>query len=213
MPKSLLAPAKKGDSLFPAAVAFRPDNSHPVCGRCWSQLDYDWGKGRHPHAELEQLEAKKGEPYVDAEGEEWLVYEDTYRCANPLCDAAVTVRTLPAKLSFSTPYHPDDLERSTIDPSDKTWKKGEYNEWGQFVVWDEEDEEWISITLEEDNEWPVIYEGTWAYIAKGRLDTPPYWTYDQMGMIKTNVNSQRFEDIKRWFQKRGHRLMEPEVNE
>lgn len=209
MPKSLLAPAKKSDYLYPAAVAFRPDNGQPVCGRCWSQLDYDWGKGRHPHVEHDQVSSNKGDPYVDEEGEEWMVYEDSYRCSNPLCDATVKVRTMPAKLSFSVPYHPEDLEQGTIDPSDPHWKEGQYNEWGQFVVWDEEEEEWMSITVDEDNEWAVIYEGVWAYIPIGKLDTPPYWTYDK-GLIKVNVNSQRFKDIKKWFSKRGHRLKEPE---
>lgn len=193
--------------MFVTDAAYGPD-SRPVCSICWSQLDFDWGKGfrgdKNVYLTGEDAQGGKGEDYIDANKEPWLVWATPYRCMNPDCDAGALVRTLPAKLTFGIPWHPDDIEALSID--DELYSTGEYDEFGVF--WVEEDGEWFHVSTEDADatEITVEFVPPWVYINPGsRLREEAekqHWTFID-GRIKVNRDSERLNKIRKWFADRG----------
>lgn len=205
--KSGLPPAKRGDYIVVVEAAYGAERC-PVCSLCWSHLDYYWGRGRsifNPGYLHPQLTSQKVDTWTDKEGEEWLVWEDINRCRNPECDGAAAYRYLPSKLSLGNPYHPEDLKKHKI--KDKRFKKGEYDEDGIFRI----DGKTLALPLDMKGVTLKI-EGKWAYINPGifKKEIPAVWTVKE-GKIKTNINSNRFKQIRDWFAARRIQLTLPEA--
>lgn len=202
----LKSPETGSDYVFIVDAAYGPGN-RPVCGICWSQLDYTWGKA-DPENDLMKARSGKGEDYVDKDGESWLVWQDVYKCSNPECDGAAFVRSIPAKLTFDIPWHPDDIKQHSIQ--DPLFDQGFYDENGVF--WLEEDGEFYHVEAGQSaRDIGVDYQDPWVYIDPGVFaeEIPPAWTMDDQGRIKTNVKTQRFKQIQKWFALRQIRIEDP----
>ncbi|HEX5831218.1 MAG TPA: hypothetical protein VFY16_09565 [Gemmatimonadaceae bacterium] len=80
--------------LLRSAAAYAPDKPRAICPRCWSSLDLDYGKGRHP---MERGRRGWGVSRRDAanlvgDSDEALV-GGLYRCANLDCNTVVELVT------------------------------------------------------------------------------------------------------------------------
>ncbi len=174
-----------------------------MCSICWSQLDFDWGKRkarghvyRHP-----QITSESGGYWTDKTGECWLVWDETNRCINPECDAAVFYRYLPSKLSFSSPYHPEDVK--TFKIRSVRYKRGEHGEDGVFRLRGK------TVKLKADTRGVECeVEFPWVYINPGDFykEIPDAWTITDQGWIKANAKSVRFQKIRKWFGDRRIRI-------
>lgn len=204
--RSSLKPAQAFDAVFIVDAAYGSGKiPRPICSLCWSQLDYAWGKG-HSGAYLKELEGRKDEPWVDKDGEEWYVWAEPYRCCNPKCNASCLVRMIPAKLTFESPYHPDDVKRLTVKK--KKYKEGRYRKDGVFEyqdrkgTWTTKEEKMVDVF-----EVSARIDDPWVYINPGKLkdDIPKQWTVVD-DEIKSNMSSNRYKKIKQWFNDRGIKL-------
>ena len=75
-------------------VAFSPDQQRPICPRCWSRPDLNWGKGRGlGEREMRGWSVSSAEP-VEVAGERLPAVVAVHRCANPDCLTALSVTTL-----------------------------------------------------------------------------------------------------------------------
>jgi len=204
--RSKLAPADRGDYVFKVDAAY--GSERPVCSVCWSQLDFDWGRGHVGH-ELDELKPLPSEEYIDTQGTKWYVSSNYVKCMNPSCDAAALVRVLPAKLSFENPWHPDDRKAHKITSA--RYKKGHHRSDGVFVhkvkgVWKTMRVDLGTRGVE------LEYDHPWLYVHPGELaeDIPTAWTQvtdeEDKNWIKTSVNSRRFKDIRKWFAERRIRF-------
>lgn len=211
--RSKLKAAKRSDNLYNVDAAYGSGKiPRPVCSVCWSQLDTTWGKGHGSGVIREELSSQSGGDWVDKDGEVWLVWEDRFRCMNPDCHAANKVRTLPAKLSFAPPYHPEDVKALKI--TSRKYSKGRHRDDGVFEL-PTKVGGWAPLEVEFDHYGVTAREELpWVYIFPGDLEEsiPSHWT-TVAREIKTNKSSQRFEDICKWFATRGIKISELLDNE
>ena len=205
--KSRLSQAQRGDYVFIVDAAYGPGkDSRPVCSICWSLLDYEWGRGYGAGFEHPDITSESdSEEYVDKQGESWLSWVDTRRCCNPECDGAVRYRTLPELLSFSNPFHPEDMKQFKI--KSVKYKRGKHGDDGVFRL-ENKKGEWKPIRLELGTRGVTLeHDGPWAYIDPGEFkdEIPDAWTVRD-GKIKVNAKSKRFDQISKWFEARRLRL-------
>ena len=80
--------------LHRLTAAYAPDSARPICPRCWSCLDLDWGKGRDAASrEMRGWGLTRGE-HERAGGGTVTVTTAVHRCANRACPTAVEVSLL-----------------------------------------------------------------------------------------------------------------------
>lgn len=181
-------------------AAYGPDR-RPVCSICWSQLDFDWGKAVSSGFTLDLLKSKQVEDWTDSKGKVWCVCETVDRCINPNCNGANKYRYLPVLLSFSTPYHPEDLKAHRIRA--RKYKQGKYGEDGVFLVQNAQGD-WKPMQIKLSTRGvSVTLTDPWIWISPGELaeEVPKQYTMID-GRIKINSKSKRYQKLCTWFSDR-----------
>lgn len=204
--RSKLQPPKASEVLVSVYATYGAGN-RPICSICWSQLDYEWGKGHNGYPGLDQLNGcAEDEEWVDKTGESWLVWKEIQRCMNPDCSGANVFRYLPSKLSFGNPYHPEDQKTLKLKGADlRKYNKGEHDTDGIFKLKNKKGILEPMEIIPPDYEVVMEHEGKWAWVWPGELRTeiPDTWTLTD-DWIKTRLSSKRYQEIKQWFQ--AHRV-------
>ena len=161
------------------------------------------------------MEGYIDDPWFNKTKEKWLVWLEIQRCMNPECATANRYRYLPGKLSYTSPYHPDDLKKHRLKGADlKKFKKGEHDSDGVFKLKNKKGHlEPMEIIPPEYNI-HVEHEGVWAWIWPGDLrdEIPDTWTLKD-DWIKTRLSSRRYTEITQWFAARRvnlDELLEPD---
>ena len=88
------AVASRRMRLHRHTAAYAPDTARPICPRCWSRLDLDWGKGRDVASrEMRGWGLARAE-HRAADGSMVTVTTAVHRCANLACPTAIEISLL-----------------------------------------------------------------------------------------------------------------------